>query len=483
MSSLGFGGCSNTNGVTQGGTLSQLIAIGAADQHLTTDPSVTFWRLRVEKCTNFAMESIQQNFTGTVAFGNEVQITLNRTGDLVYWMYLVLQIPAIAGVQCPSGGGNFKGCRQQFPANPVCNPCDDPTEVTLCRGLHDPLAEDPEDEEDDDDFIDEMDACSGLKKPWANWVNEIGFAAVSRVAFSIGGQVIDCLYSHYMHMWEELSGQPGKRLHEMIGKRYTRAQLVEDSRRDRTLYVPLPFYFTRHSGNALPLVSLQFHSLQVHVTFAPLTSLIQVSDCDVQVIKCADGCVIGNSDLRAVLDTTYVYLDMDERDRFAIGQFMQLITQVQYFSTTGNSSSIRANLNFNHPSLELIWALQRECQATANNTFDYWGAWGRDPILRAGLKVNNLPRFDREATYFRLVQPYQAHTNIPQGAIYNYSFALEPESCQPSGSLNFSRIDNLEFNVDVDPSLQNTNLALIMFCRSLNILRFKEGLAGLLYSN
>jgi len=486
MSQLGFGGCSSgASGTTSGGTLSQLIALGAADTHLTANPCVTFWRLRIQKCTNFAMESIMQTYTGTAAWGSEVQITLNRTGDLVYWMYVLIDIPAIAALQCPSGGNINVGSRcpprSQFPYADVCNPCDDPKQEGICSPYGDPLSDDDDDE--DDEFFDDIDDCSGLRKPYANWVNEIGFAALQRVAFSIGGQVIDCLYSHYLHMWEELSGKPGKRLLEMIGKRFTRAHLVEDSQRDRRLYVPLPFYFTRHSGNALPLVSLQFHSLQVHVTFAPLSSLVQVSDCDVLVVKCADGQPLGNNDMYSVLDTTYVYLDMEERDRFAVGSFQQLITQVQQFSTTCNSATIRATLNFNHPTLELIWAVQRQCQADANNTFDYWGAWGHDPITRAGLRINNLPRFDREATYFRLVQPYQAHTNIPQGAIYVYSFALHPEDCQPSGSLNFSRIDNVEFSVDLQPAIATTNTALIVFARSFNILRFKEGLGGLLYSN
>jgi hypothetical protein len=354
--------------------------------------------------------------------------------------------------------------------------------VTDCNQLNDPF-EDECDDDDFDDFDDDVDGCSGLQKPYANWVNEIGHAALQRVCFSIGGQVIDTVYSHYMHMWEELSGQPGKRLEEMVGKRMTRAQLVHDSSHDRRLYVPLPFYFTQHSGNALPLVSLQFHSVQIHVAFTPLDQLIQTSDCDVLVCKCDNGQPITNNDINSVLDTTYVYLDMEERDRFAVGSFQQLITQLQQFSTSGRSSSINAQLNFNHPTLELIWAVQRKCQADANNTFNYSGPWHTDPIVRAGLRINNLPRFDREATFFRLKVPYEVHTNIPRNFIYVYSFALQPETCQPSGSLNFSRIDNVEFNATIAPSIANTDVSIIVFARNWNVLRFKEGLGGQLFSN
>jgi hypothetical protein len=507
----GAGFSSNAAGVTSGGTLCQLIALGAADTHLTACPTVTFWRLRIQKCTNFAMESIMQTYTGTVAWGSEVQITLNRTGDLVYWMYVILDIPAIRAIkQCSSGSGRdrerfggfgFGG----FPFAQVCDACDDGRAPNRCNSefssecsdnCSDSCSDDGScsSDRDRDHSSSEGHSCCGserdetlgLRRPFCNWVDSIGFAAIHRAAFSIGGQVIDTVYSHFMHMWEELSGQPGKRLEEMIGHTPfpNRAALVEMSKHNRRLYVPLPFYFTRNSGNTLPLVSLQFHALQVHIHFAPLGKLIQVSDCDTLVVKCCDGQPIGQNDMRSYLDTTYVYLDQEERDRFAVGSFQQLITQLQHYSVAGNTAEqIVAQLNFNHPTLELIWAVQRQCQAVANNTFNYSGAWGRDPIRRAKLLINNLCRFEREAEYFRMVQPYQCHTNIPHGFIYVYSFALFPEDCQPSGSLNFSRIDNVEFSVCLQEAIAATAVNLLVFGRNWNILRFKEGLGGLLYSN
>lgn len=503
-SPLGFSCCAGASGVSSAGTLNQLIALGAADYHLTADATTTYWRLRIEKCTNFAMESIQQTFTGNAQFGSEVQITLNRTGDLIYWMYVVIDIPAIVGVQLGSGGNRFGpvACRG-FPYAKVCNPCGDAPDLNCCdnrlgnpldrannfgggvgrgggaggRGRNDGFDSDSEDE------FDEEDDCGNIRRPFANWVNAIGYAAIPRVGFSIGGQIIDCMYNSFMFAWEELSGKPGKRLEEMIGKRWTREQLVRDSRWFRRLYAPIPFYFTQHSGNALPIVSLQYHSVQVHVVFAPLQTLIQQSDCDVQVLRCDTGLPIANTDMHAVLETTYVYLDMEERDKFACGSFQQLITVVQQYTTSSCGGTIRAALNFNFPTLELIWMVQRACQCAANNTFDYSGFGGRDPIETARLTLNNAPRFEREAKYFRLVQPYQFHTNIPRGFIYSYSFALEPESCQPSGSLNFSRIDNVEFTLTLQPEIAGTEVLVYIFARSWNVMRYKEGLGGKLYSS
>lgn len=461
-----------TTGQTTGGVLAELIAQGAADAHLYADPEVTNWRMRVKKSTNFAMESILQTFTGAPTWGSEVSLTVNRTGDLLYWQYVIIDIPAIAAI--PLASGEMATTNNGFPCADPCDPCGDGPETGECENFNEANIFDDDDLFNVDDGIDNVNRCTGLTPPYANWVNEIGFAAVSRASFSIGGQRIDSVYSHYMHMWEELSGQPGKRLEEMIGKRFTIAQLVADSQFDRRLYVPLPFYYTRHSGNTLPLVSLQFHSVQVHVCFAQLSKLIQASSCDVRVVRCSDSQPVNNNCLNALLESTYVYLDMQERDRFAVGSFQQLITQVQQFSTVSRSGSVHAQINFNHPVLELIWAVQRKCQADANNTFNYSGYQHRDPIRKVCLRLNNLQRFDREGRYFRLVQPYQFHTNIPKSFVYSYSFALDPESCQPTGSLNFSRIDNVDMTVVLQDELSNLENALYVFARSFNILRFKE---------
>lgn len=500
MSQGSFGSLSTqgSSGTTQGASLIQLVALGAADVNLTANPDVTFWRLRVQKCTNFALEGITQNFNSSPQFGNEIQLTLNRTGDLIHWMYCLIDLPAIAAVEFRDG--QIGNACNQFPCADPCDPCQDGEEFAPCDpfvqggdvvfgGVNADDVSRVSSSELDLDVAHRIpltpDPCTGLRRPYCHWVNEIGHAAISRTTFSVGGQVIDTLYNHFLHMWEELSGQPGKRLEEMIGKRYTTAALVRDSRYPRRLYVPLPFYFTRFAGDALPLVSLQFHALQVSVLFTNLQKLIQVSDCNTRVVRCIDGTPVSNQDIQANLDTTYTYLDMEERDRFATGSFQQLITQVQQYSTSSRNGTITAQLNFNHPTVELIWAVQRKCQADRNNIFNYSGVHGRDPITRAQLRLNNLARFDREAGYFRMVQPYQHHTNIPKNFIYCYSFALLPESCQPSGSLNFSRIDSIELQLSLqnEVSMQKEETALYCFARSWNILRLKDGLGGLLYSS
>jgi len=461
-------------GASTGGTLTQLIALGAADVYLTQNPSITFFRFRYNKYTNFAMEAIEQPFNTQVAFGSDVMVTLNRTGDLLYFQYVVIDLPGITSCTPTTSTCGIGG--NQFPCCSSCDPCaDGPAPETPCGVTSSSVQEDD---------VDVIDTCTGLDTPWAHWTNAIGQFLIKRACLVIGGQIVDNLYNDYLFMWEELSGQPGKRLHEMIGKRYTRAQLVADSSRDRRLYVPLPCWFTQTSGNALPLVSLQFHGVQVSVCFEELRRCVQVSSCDTTVIKTRDCSPLSNNDLAARLDTVYVYLDIEERDRFATGSFEQLISQVQNYVITTKSCQVRMNLNFNHPIIEMIWAVRRKCQENCNNHFNYAGKWGRDPVKYVHLRLNNLARFSgREGRYFRLVQPWQFHTNIPDSFTYCFSFALHPEDAQPSGSANFSRIDNVEFVLDLQDALSEEEVTVLVFARNWNVYRFREGLGGVAFSN
>lgn len=287
-------------------------------------------------------------------------------------------------------------------------------------------------------------------------------------------------------MWEELAGKVGARLTEMIGKRYTRVQLIADSFYDRRLWVPLPFSYTQTSGNALPLVSLQFHGVQISVCFEQLQRCVIQSDCNALVLKTRDCTPLVAQDLSARLDTTYIYLDIQERDRFAVGAFEQLITQVQMYVTNTRIDTVRLQLNFNHPVIELIWAVRRKCQEAKNNHFNYAGKFNLDPINHVSLRFNNLPRFSgKTGKYFRLVQPYQHHSLTPDAYIYCYSFALNPEDAQPSGSVNMSRIDNCELLLDLQPELfqGDGEVTVMVFGRNWNIFRYREGLGGLAYTN
>jgi hypothetical protein len=170
-------------------------------------------------------------------------------------------------------------------------------------------------------------------------------------------------------------------------------------------------------------------------------------------------------------------------------------------------------LEFNHPLRELIWYIQRDYNVQKKDWFNYSSLereeiGARQDVLQdAVLQVDGFDRFERrDAGYFRFVQPFQYHTNIPTtDYFYTYSFALRPEEMQPSGSLNASRIDNMVLQVNCRPSTTQAeydeyktkanagvqNLSAIapprgpasirVYAKNHNILRVVGGFAGLLF--
>jgi hypothetical protein len=492
------------------GSLTQLIASGALDNYLTQNASFTFWKARYNKYTPFAIESISQPFSTVVNFGTEAQVVLNRSGDLIYWTYIRVTLPAIQA--CDAEVDKCLGSTAQFPTfmDNSCAPCKANDEEVLKEYMDaDETLSQVSSATDRAKLLqsarakwlktvykgaspleccDEVDDCPDaypeLGNVWCHWVQAIGQYLVKQVKLIIGGSTVDTLTNEWMYLWEELTGRSGRRLSELIGKRYTRTQLVCDSRQQRILYIPVPFWYTLASGQALSLASLQFHGVSIHVEFARLTDCIVVSSGNVIVKNAASACCLTPNDLTAAIETSYVFLDNQERERFSTNSFEVLISQNQSFYYQTNNSSCRLQLNFNHPIMSMYWCVRRQCMERTNNWFNFSGIDGKDPLISAQLRLNNQSRFgEQNAVYLRLVQPYQHHSNVPDAYIYMYSFALTPESEAPSGTCNFSRIDHVELLLQLQSGLGKEQVTVMVFARNHNIVRFREGLAGLAFAN
>ena len=469
------------------GSLTSLLANqGVMDQYLTgknedgSGPSVTFWRGRYNKHSNFSLETIRNQFAVAPRFGGESHCTLTRAGDLIHNLMAVVTLPGIcASDQATSGFTvNFPEVSQ---VADFCDPAGDGQDPScICN---------PDDDEGNmamPDVDANVDFCTGLKRPFANWVNAVGYAVLEQVTLSIGGSPVDTVWSELMYILEELNGSPGKRLTEMIGKRYSIEQAIEDSRKQRTLYVPIPFWFTKSSGLALPMVALQFHGVQVSCKWAPLNKLIQVSTGTKSVLDITNNTPLTIDSLQATLDVQYVFLETTERDRFSVGEYNQLIVQHQRYQPTDfDTSNVNIQLNFNHPIIALYFAARREANSQKNNTYNFSGKYGYDPVNNVGLLLNNLARWNSqlEARYFRLVQPYQHCTNIPAAHIYMFSFALDTAQAyvQPSGSCNFSRIDTVHLQMKMQEGLGK--FTLFVYAQNYNVLQFSSGLAGVRFAN
>ena len=295
---------------------------------------------------------------------------------------------------------------------------------------------------------------------------------LSSVELEIGGQRIDKQTGHWMQTWAELTENKtgrglGTNFQTMSGYgsavAVNETTAIADNSTDATVvhfatvdqvsaiqWTPLQFWFCRNPGLALPLIALQYHEVKLIFNFSTLTHTGHKVWCD------------------------YVYLDTDERRRFAQVSHEYLIEQVQEQSVSASTSSQTEDLNFNHPVKELVWAGGFSTGALT--------AFAGAATETVQLKLNGHDRFSaRERGYFSRVQVYQHHTGeggFADGAVGVYSFALKPEEHQPSGTCNFSRIDNAQ--LIFSNGFENAGS---IYAVNYNVLRIMSGMGGLAYSN
>ena len=326
-----------------------------------------------------------------------------------------------------------------------------------------------------------------------------GLRLINYVEIEIGGQKIDKHYSHWMYIWNELSLPVSKKsgYYDMIG---AYGGTISGNMQNK-LYVPLEFWFCRNVGLALPLIALQYHEVKINLSFNTAE-------------KCKGTATDLTNGFGASLWVDYIFLDTDERRRFAQLSHEYLIEQLQFTGQEAVSSrDIKPKLNFNHPCKELIWFMN-ENNSDANNWMNYTvltasntldssddtmdklnakissSSTGntKNPTATAKLVLNGNDRFaQRDGLYFNVVQPFQHHENVPSNAGINvYSFALKPEEHQPSGTLNMSRIDTAIMNISMNKDIAEADLSkynLSIFAVNYNVLRIMSGMGGIAYSN
>ena len=337
-------------------------------------------------------------------------------------------------------------------------------------------------------------------------VPNFGQRLLKTVELEIGGQRIDKHYSEWLYIWNELSLPAGKRsgYNTMVGANTANLCTKLAAQSEYELYVPLEFWFCRNVGLALPLIALQYHEVKVKIEFE------QKSNCIVTSAGATGATANNFPDLKDMsLWVDYIFLDTDERRRFAQLSHEYLIEQLQFTGTeTLGTGSTRVKLNFNHPCKELVWVAKAK-GTTKRNTkwYDYSdmdvqdntvvtpSALAKNPFVDAILQLNGNDRFAvRKGSYFNLVQPYQHHTNVSANPGINvYSFALKPEDHQPSGTLNMSRIDTATLMVNTVDKMQTatdrsteSNIdysGINIYAVNYNVLRILSGMGGLAYSN
>ena len=292
------------------------------------------------------------------------------------------------------------------------------------------------------------------------WHPYLGHNLIEEVSIEIGGQTIDKHYGTWLNIWNDLTQTSEKEdgYKKMVGNTVAMTSIASEgptATPESTMYVPLQFWFCRNPGLALPLIALQYHEVKFNITFAAYNANLYYSE----------GTAPAAPNIEASLYVDYIYLDTDERRQFAQVQHEYLIEQLQFTGAeTVPSGAYKSKLALNHPCKELIWVIQDSANDAAPTAYK--------TISSAKLQLNGQDRFsERAGEYFNLVQPYQHHTSIPSDGVYVYSFALNPEQHQPSGTVNMSRIDNatLQLTVVAGGSLK-------IFAVNYNVLRIMAGI-------
>jgi len=428
-----------------GGGLLQLVAYGAQDAYITGNPQITFWKGLFKRHTNFAMEPFRINMSGQVQWGTKQTALVGRHADLLFSTYLEVVLPK-------------------------------------------------------DKTVDNVTTNFLWNNSGSKGGNSLGFNLVRYAELDIGGQVVDRLYGEFMYIWGQLTNEYTARtkLGEMVttGTEQDPAVMPNGSGcssqgrqfKANVIYVPIPFFFTRNPGAALPLIALQYHEVKINILWNDLTQIVgdfRNPDPAQLPTQCA-------------LYIDYIYLDTEERRRMAQASHEYLIEQTQYNEDKGIvGPNARVDLTFNHPVKELIWVIQpsyrTDCRIAAQiretklSAFDF----SDDPVYEQWIQINGQDRLSkRYGTYYNRVQSYQHHTGVfPGPGVYGYSFAIRPEEHQPSGTCNFSRIDTATIVITMAgndainkvPDSDNWNVR--VYAINYNVLRVMSGMGGLAYSN
>jgi len=455
----------------------QLVAYGMQDVYLTGNSQITFFKNLYRRHTNFSCEAVEQTFqSNSTSFGNKLVAVISRNGDLLHRLWL---------------------------------------EVSLKKAT---------------DSV--------------TYVSKLGHALIKSAEVEIGGQRIDKIYGRFTHLWHKLSCRAEKEAGYELMTGNDGPDLISGSgmQTPRKLYIPINFWFSKGSaGAALPLIALQYHEVRISIELASKSEVLRKRvagfgslpagnatstahggqyEEEVLAYGASSGAATGD-DIDEMEDTPklysdFFYLDTDERRRFSQMSHEYLIEQLQFTGSevtqqiTGDGVvPFSMRLNFNHPTKALYWTSEvtGENESAVNPFYNGWrrsepaniktlvasGEYAEYhdncPVDDVQLQLNGHERFSvRKGSYFHLCQPYQHHTRVPYDHwVGMYSFCLSPEEHQPSGALNFSRIDNaslkLKFKGKQDSGNSDHTRTVFVYAVNYNVLRILSGMGGLAFSN
>jgi hypothetical protein len=339
------------------------------------------------------------------------------------------------------------------------------------------------------------------------WIHEIGHYIIDDVRLMIDDMVVDTLTGEFLHFIYKTEMTESKLIgyNKIIGNVSSLYTYNNTKKCKYTLYIPLPFTFSKFYESSLPLVCLNFSDVHINVRlkefddvayYPPLTKFNKNPK-----LKCN---VIGN----------YIYLENDNRMKVAKTKHDMLMETIQSNGTTlinlNDTDTVMVQLNFCTLSKELYIAcrLDEYIDGSQPNGEKKWNNYlvritnsvtmktgetvitylDVNPIETMQIRYNGRERESaKDSVYYECIQKYDRHTRAEDDGINIYSFALHPEQLQPSGNANLGRIGSVDLLIKFKDSVvqymrkTKKTMHINIYNKGINILRVMSGLAGLAY--
>ena len=524
----------------------QLVAYGAQDVYLTGNPQITFWKVTYRRHTNFALESIEQTFNGQADFGRRVTCTVSRNGDLAFRTYLQVTLPQISSSDANGADGSPHARWLDFPGEQLISQVEVEiggqridrqygdwmhiwNQLTLSkeqeRGYNKMVGNTTQlTYVTDPGFADVDGPCSNdaprqvcaprkslpettLYVPLQFWYCRNPGLALPLIALQYHEVKInldlrpidECLWAVNALSASSKKSTGAYNQSLVAASLYVDYVFLDTDERRRMAQNPheylieqLQFTGDESVGSSSNKIKLNFNH--------PCKELVFVVQPDANVDYCQS--FVGGQPLNSALGAQpFNYTDAVDALPNSLRAFSSLAeaSGSQSVINTASGGHFEDPWSSNVTNAGGNWT----DDGPSSNDFTDSGVsdagsfvlaetaldmhcWGENPVVTAKLQLNGQDRFsEREGTYFDLVQPFQHHTRSPDTGINVYSFALRPEEHQPSGTCNFSRIDNATLQLVLsNATVEGTNTAKVrVYAVNYNVLRVMSGMGGLAYSN
>lgn len=406
------------------GSLLQVLALGAQDAFISGEPEVTLWKSKHRRTTHFAIETIEQQFSGSVAFGRKLTCTISRVADLLKDVKLVLDLPAMSQT-----AGTVAWTRK--------------VAIAACQSVELEIG------------------GSRIDKLYNHYINIWSELSVDASKDAIYQKMI----GNVSTMTSQLTTIPAKRV-----------------------YLPIPFYFCQDAGLSLILIALQYHDVKIVVELSPVANLYVTDDGlapsvvgDLQnAFLLCDYVFLDSEERKAFVASAQEQLITQVQFAGA-----ESISSANAKIKLSFNHPVRALVWATQLEANLTSGRNRVFDYTTSGATLNDAYVGNSPMTSAKLTLNGHDRFaSRESAYFNLIQPYDTAVRGPAEGVYLYSFATQSfgkqSYVQPSGTLNMSRIDNATLELTMASSAAAT---VHVFAVSFNTLRYVSGLAGLSFAS